>query len=71
MTLEDLSPIIFTIIGDLIRLFVLCFFSFVFSLVYLFVPFVLSLAVLFFMIYQWFVLFVHLVQLKKMYINLK
>lgn len=71
MSLDCLPQIILDVIGVIKRLSVLSFVSFVFFCLYLFIPFVFVLALVFFLLYQWCLLFLSVLRLKRNYVNFK
>lgn len=57
MNLEELPSLILPVIEMIPKLIALIFFSFFFSLLYLFIPVVISVSLLFFLTYLWISLF--------------
>lgn len=69
MISDSLHQLIFVLIGTIRRFALLSFVSFIFLCVYLFVPLVFSLALFFFLVYQWVLFFLTIFRLKKKYVN--
>lgn len=71
MNIGSLCPLISKLIDMIKRFVILSIASFVFLCLYLFVPFVFSLALFFFLVYQWAFLLFLAFRLNKDYFNIK
>lgn len=71
MISDSLCPIISALISVVRRFALLSFATFLFLCVYFFIPLVFALALFFFLLYQWVLLFLVIFQLKKEYVNFK